>query len=52
VLSDVIDEIVVSPYAGENYEASVREAIKTTDPNLADRVTLSVLNERRNPAYF
>jgi hypothetical protein len=47
VLSDVIDEIVISPYAGNNYEDLVRIAINTTDPNLADRVVLSVLNERR-----
>jgi hypothetical protein len=47
-----LDEIVVSPYADKNYEDSVRAAIKSTDPNLADRVELSVLNERRYPAHF
>jgi hypothetical protein len=52
VLSDVIDEIVVSPYADENYENSVRDAIKAIDPNLADRVALSVLHERRYPPNF
>jgi hypothetical protein len=52
VLSDVIDEIVISPYAGENYENLVRIAINATDPNLADRVVLSVLNERRFQAHF
>jgi len=52
VLSDAIDEIVISPYAGENYEDLVRLAINATDPNLADRVMLSVLNERRYPAGF
>jgi hypothetical protein len=52
VLSNVIEEIVVSPYADENYEDSVRVAINATDPNLADRVILSELNERRYPAHF
>jgi hypothetical protein len=52
VLSDVIDEIVISPYAGENYEDLVRVAINATDPNLADRVVLSVLNERRYAPGF
>jgi hypothetical protein len=50
-ISDVIDEIVVSPYADERYEILVRGAIDAY-PNLTDRVVLSVLNERRNPAYF
>jgi len=49
---DVIEEIVISPYAGEKYEESVRAAINETDPNLDDRVMLSVMNERRNPANF
>jgi hypothetical protein len=38
VLSDVIDEIVVSPYADEDYEDWVRRAIGAKDPNLVDRV--------------
>ncbi|MFY9952027.1 MAG: hypothetical protein WAK54_02125 [Bradyrhizobium sp.] len=50
VLRDVIDEIVISPYAGENYEELVRLAINAADPKLNDRVVLSVLSERRNPA--
>jgi hypothetical protein len=50
--SNVIEEIVISPYAGENYEDLVRTAITESDPTLTDRVVLSVLNERRNPAYF
>jgi hypothetical protein len=50
--NNVIEEIVISPYAGENYEDLVRTAIAATDPNLADCVILSALNERRNPAYF
>ena len=52
VLSDVIDEIIVSPYADLNYEDSVRHAINAKDPNLADRVVLSVLHERRYPPGF
>ena len=51
-LSDVIDEIIVSPYADVNYEDLVCQAIKAQDPNLADRVALSVLHERRYPANF
>jgi hypothetical protein len=50
--SDVIDEIALSPYADEKYEEAVRAAIDAADPNLADRVKLSVLNERRNPPNF
>jgi len=52
VLSDVIDEIFVSPYADENYEELVRHAIRAKDPKLADRVALSVLHERRFPPRF
>ena len=51
-LSDVVDEIIISPYADVNYEDLVRHAIKAMDPSLADRVTLSVLHERRCPANF
>lgn len=49
---NVIEEIVISPYADERYELVVRGVINAIDPNLANRVVLSVLNERRNPAYF
>jgi hypothetical protein len=52
VLGDAIDEIIVSPYADVKYEESVRQAIKTADPSLADRVVLSELHERRNRANF
>jgi hypothetical protein len=45
---DVIDKIVISPYADENYEHLVRDAIKAIDPNLASRVVLSVLNDQPN----
>ena len=40
------------PYADVNYEDSVRHAINAKDPNLADRVVLSVLHERRYPPGF
>jgi hypothetical protein len=50
--SNVIEEIVISPYAGENYEDLVRTAITASDPNLAACVVLSALNERQNPAHF
>ncbi|MGO8920935.1 MAG: hypothetical protein ACLQJR_34015 [Stellaceae bacterium] len=52
VLGDAIDEIIVSPYADVNYEDSVRHAINAKDPNLADRVVLSELHERRYPPGF
>ena len=52
VLSDVIEEIIVSPYADVTYENLVRQAITAKDPNLADRVMLSELHERRHPANF
>jgi hypothetical protein len=52
VLSDVIEEIIVSPYADVNYEDLVRHAINTTDASLAGRVALSVLHERRYPPGF
>ena len=50
VLSDVSDEIFVSPHADENYEDLVRHAVGAKDPNLADRVVLSV--QRRYPPGF
>jgi hypothetical protein len=52
VLGDVIDEIVISPYADENYEDLVRRAVGATDPSLKDRVVLSVLHERQHPPGF
>lgn len=52
VLSDVIDEIIISPYADVNYEDLVRHAINAKDPNLADRVVLSALHERQYPPCF
>jgi hypothetical protein len=52
VLSDVIEEIIVSPYADMNYEDLVRHAIKAIDPSLAGRVRLSELHERRYAPNF
>jgi len=52
VLGDVIDEIIISPYASENYEDLVRHAITAVEPRLADRVRLSDLHERRNAPRF
>jgi hypothetical protein len=50
VLSDVIEKILISPYADENYEWLVRLAIGAADPNLV--VELSELHERRNPPLY
>jgi hypothetical protein len=52
VLGDVIEEIVVSPYADVNYENLVRIAIAAKDPELASRVVLSTLHERLYPPLF
>ena len=52
VLGDVVDEIFVAPEADASYENSVRHAIHEADANLADRVALSVLNDRRYPPNF
>jgi hypothetical protein len=50
VLGDVIEKIVVSPYADENYERLVRLAVGAADPSIA--VELSELHERRDHARF
>jgi hypothetical protein len=52
VLSDVVEEIVISPYADETYEDLVRHALNALDTNLADRVVLSELHERKHPPNF
>jgi hypothetical protein len=52
VLRDVINEIIISPYADVGYEQWVRDAIKTADASLADRVALSELHERRYAPAF
>lgn len=50
VLRDAIDEIVISPYADDEYEKQVHKAVKRADPSLAGRVVLSELHERRYAA--
>jgi hypothetical protein len=50
VLRDVINEVVISPYADENYEQLVRLAISAADPSIA--VELSELHERRDHPRF
>jgi hypothetical protein len=52
VLSDVIEEIAISPYADVDYEEWVRRTVKAADPSLADRVMLSELHERRDSPGF
>jgi hypothetical protein len=52
VLTDVIDKIIISPYADNNYEELVHLAINAADPSLAARVELSELHERCHPARF
>jgi hypothetical protein len=52
VLGDVIDAIIISPYADVKYEQEVRQAIDGADPRLSDRVALSVLHGRRYPPLF
>lgn len=52
VLRHVIDEIIISPYANDEYEQRVRYDIKTADPSLGGRVALSELHERRYAALF
>jgi hypothetical protein len=51
-LMDAVDEIQISPYADEEFEKRVREELSAAAPCLADRITLSMMNPRRNPAYF
>jgi hypothetical protein len=52
VPSDLIEEIVLSPYADEAYEAHARAAIAAADPAVSNRVILSVLNPRRYAPGF
>ena len=42
----------LSSYAEKNYEDLVYDAINAKDSNLADRVKLSELHERRYPPGF
>jgi hypothetical protein len=48
----VADAIVISPYATEDYERRVRDAISAIDSTAADLVELSVLSERRYAPNF
>jgi len=48
----IADAIVISPYATEDYERRVRDAIFAIDATAAGLVELSVLSERRYPAQF
>jgi hypothetical protein len=50
--ADVIEHIVLSPYAEEPFEKRARAAIEAADPSLRDRVILSVLNPRRYAPGF
>jgi len=50
--ADVIEHIVLSPYAKEDFEQRARAAIEAADASLRDRVILSVLNPRRYPPNF
>jgi hypothetical protein len=49
---DTIEEILISPYADPAFDERVRQEIRATEPALVGRLNLSVLHERRNPAYF
>jgi hypothetical protein len=49
---DVADAIVISPYATENYEQRVRDAVSSINPAAVKLVELSALSERRYAANF
>lgn len=49
---DVADAIVISPYATEDYERRVRDAVSSVAPTAVKLVELSVLSERRYSANF
>ncbi len=48
----VVHRLVISPYADEAYEKSVRDKISAIDTSLASKVELSVLSERRYAPNF
>jgi hypothetical protein len=52
IAGEVIDEIIVSPYASESYEELVRHAIIAAEPRFEHRVLLSELHERRHAPGF
>ena len=47
--TEAINRIWISPYADEGYAEKVRDAIKSIDPLMLDRVELSRLRERYPP---
>jgi hypothetical protein len=51
-LSNVIKELVISPYADSNYQDLVCIAVNATDSSLTARVILSELHERRYKPNF
>ena len=52
MMSDVVEEIVISPYSDVDYETQVHQSVNAADANLADRIKLSVLPERRYGPQF
>ncbi len=50
--ADVIEHIVLSPYAEGPFEERARAVIEAADPSLRNRVILSVLNPRRYAPGF
>ena len=51
-VADAIQEIVLSPYAKQDYEDRARSAIAAADTSLSSKVILSELNTRRNPPGY
>lgn len=49
---DVLEAVVISPYADHAYEDEVRSTVAATAPALAPRVELSILHERRDAPRF
>ena len=47
--SDVVEEVVISPYSSLAFERRARKLIREVDPELAKRMVLSELHERRYP---
>lgn len=46
-LAAVVDELVISPYASDEYEERVRAAISSLDSDLGELIQLSELSEKR-----
>jgi hypothetical protein len=49
---DVVDAIVISPYATEAYEKRVRDAVSSISPAAIGLIELSILSERRYAPNF